>query len=145
MSDSLFDGIFDQPRLRTPKDVLSEFASKIEQESRVHLTGEIKDLPVQNPNVLNFTFGIKSLATSYTYNLMAIYHDVLMYPCIIATEQLIIDQAQLNAIAGTYYVAGSLPVNGVRADDEAAFVDIITGLLKTNRSKNIVRAIYSQA
>ncbi|MCQ8179601.1 hypothetical protein NP603_00645 [Methylomonas sp. SURF-1] len=143
MNEKLFGDIFEMPKIRTPKIVLDEFGEKLEQESKGVLTGEIRRIKTQMDSTFAFGFAVKSNHTNYSYNLFSTFYTILLYPCIISSESLILAESGLEKLLGNHEFNG-FPLIGVSAKTETELVDYITKILKTDRAISIVRAIYSQ-
>ncbi len=143
MDENLFGDIFEMPKIRTPKIVLNEFGEKLEKESKGTLSGEVRVIKTQIENTFAFGFAVKSNYTNYSYNLFSAFYNVLLYPCIISTESIILAESGLDQILGSHEFNG-FPIVGVSAKSEIELIGYITKILKTNRVSTIVRAIYSQ-
>jgi hypothetical protein len=83
---------------------------------------------------LRFSFLIHSPAVGdYQYRLFVVSYGIGFYPV-----RLHIDDAIVRELQGD-------PKQEIRVDDESAFLDILSRILKSKRIRQVVRAIFSQA
>jgi len=69
----------------------------------------------------------------YRYRLFEISYDVGFYPVSFQLDEDIVREWQMD------------PKQGIVADDESAFVDILSRVLKSKRTRQVIQAILSQA
>lgn len=139
----IFGDLFEQPKIRTPKDVVVKFKSYIENESRGSLTFVIDESNSLNKKIITCSISVKSINTNYSYNLMYISYDLLMYPCVITADELVAGDDELM-MDNYLHELGGARLMGISAASEEELENIFLRLLKTDRARAIIRAIYSQ-
>lgn len=144
MDEKLFDGLFDAPKIKTPKSILEDIREKIKSESNNALSAEVKLISDNTENsVILINFYIKSLKTNYSYKLFYVAQNILLYPCAIVIEKDLVKNTGLSALFKNNLINNKL-FFGLSINNEKEFIDTVYKILKSEETRHIIRVIYSQ-
>lgn len=102
MSDEVKDlwpNFDDVPKISSPRSVMSEQANFLSQKTKNLLSANITAIPTTDGRISNRFTIVAPLLKNYSYNLFALYHGAIYYPCEIyfhGTRSTIADENELR-------------------------------------------------
>ncbi|HMU46880.1 MAG TPA: hypothetical protein PKC72_10955 [Chitinophagaceae bacterium] len=77
----LWPNFEDVPKITSPRSVMSEQASFLSQKTKNLLTANISTNNTSDGRIVNRFAIVAPLLKNYSYNLFALYHGAIYYPC----------------------------------------------------------------
>jgi len=148
MVDDLWPEKLESAKIRPPVAILKEQASLLGQKTKNVVEGAVSEVfTVDEEETMEYSFNLVAPALGgYRYRLFTMRHDIRMYPLIITMEKEIFQEVnpekpEKESVQDMLWRRR----NQVKVDTEAKFMDLLTKIFATRKTRQIIGAMLAQS